>query len=144
KDRHLIFVGGPDIQPLLKGKADKLIMPYDGGTPDLQSFGFLQEAMENVGWIQPSPWGNGKYAMLVFDRVDESNSYLDKVLLDYVRDSDEQATIASQSNNRQVFTNAALLQEVPATAVESQTLTKNLSIWEIAGFGALVLFAFAA
>ncbi|MEK3936258.1 cellulose biosynthesis cyclic di-GMP-binding regulatory protein BcsB [Sporosarcina sp. FSL W7-1349] len=144
KDRHLIFVGGPDIQPLLKGKADKLIMPYDGGTPDLQSFGFVQEAMENVGWIQPSPWGNGKYSMLVFDRVDESNSYLDKVLLDYVRDSDEQATIASQSNNRQVFTNAALLQEVPATAVESQTLTKNLSIWEIAGFGALVLFSFAA
>lgn len=141
RNQNLIFIGGPHVYPLLKDKMDQLLVPYSQGLPDLQSFGFLQEAMDTVSYIQPSLWSD-THAMLIFDRLDESKSFLDKMLLDYLRGSEELATVASQSKNRQVFTNSSLLQESPVTAVQGQAQVNSISAWEIIGFSALILFAF--
>lgn len=141
KDRHLVFLGGPNIQQLLQNKQSDLIIAYDEGRPNLAGFGFLQEAVEKVSWIQSSPW-NSQQVMLVFDQLGQSSTYIDQELLGFLKQTDEVATIAVKMNNKQIYTNASQLGLNGQQESRDQLINEKstFSVWTILGFAALILF----
>ncbi|MBW9234693.1 hypothetical protein JQK62_21070, partial [Leptospira santarosai] len=74
-------MGGPNMQPMLKGMEDQLTVPYTEGVPNLHKFGFLSESVEVFSWMQPNPWSQ-KHEMLVFDSNIQSELMINQPFLD--------------------------------------------------------------
>ena len=91
------------VQPLLQTVQSDLTLSYEKGLPNLQEFGFLQEAVEMVSWIQPSPWSKKPYAILIFDRMDDAKKYMDKTMLDFIKNTDDISIVSVKSTNQQIY-----------------------------------------
>lgn len=139
-DRHAIFMGGPNMQPLLKGMEDQLTVPYAEGVPNLHKFGFLSESVEVFSWMQSNPW-SPKHEMLVFDSNVQSELLIDQPFLDSMKNIQELSTVAVKTTNNQVFTNAIQTEEsVEETAAIVTEAKKPITLWGIGGLIALLVF----
>ncbi len=141
KDHHVIFIGGIGAQPLLRAVQSDLTVSYEQGNPNLQPFGFLQEAVEMTSWIQPSPWSKEPYAILVFDRMNDTTNYVDKAMLDFIKSTTEMSTVAVKATNQQLYTNASQIEKTVEKLKDAQSSNDNSasSVWWIAGFVALLI-----
>lgn len=143
KKNHAIFIGGPEIQPLLKDLEAGLAVSYNRSGPNLSTYGFLSETVNTLSWIQTSPWSE-QYNMLVFDSMRDNQQILDQQLLTFLANTDELATISVRTIDGQNFTNASYLVSQGNQNEQSATPHNediSLSFWWIAGFIALFLIA---
>lgn len=139
-DRHAIFLGGPNIQPLLKDMEDQLTVPYTEGVPNLNKFGFLSESVEVFSWMQSNPW-SPKHEMLVFDLNNQSALLIDQPFLDSLTNIQDLSTVAVKTTNNQVFTNAVEVEETSEEIAGVVSKEKYaISSWGIGGLIALLAF----
>jgi len=142
--RHVVFIGGPDVQPLLNDIREDLTVPYEDGAPNLQLFGFIPEAVEMFSWIQQNPWSDKQHSMFVFDHNAPENVTMDKKFLDFLKNMNEVSTIAVKMNNQQFYTNAVQLEkvvgEVKDVHLDNDDEESALSNWWIVGFIGLLAF----
>ena len=144
ENRHALFIGGPDVQPLLEEKQEELAVSYETGKPDLTALGFMQDASKSFGFIQRNPWGSQQHAVMVIDSLTDV-PVIDQSLMDFLKSTDEVATVAVLSNNRKVYTNAALVQ-VAGNTQEKEVVKSTVipSIGWLIGFGVLLILAIAS
>lgn len=140
ENQHALFIGGPTVQPLLEKKKEELVVSYLTGKPDLATLGFMEDASRSLSFIQPSLWGDQTHTMMVMDSLTK-NLGIDGPLVDFLQMTDESATVAVLSNNRKVYTNAAV---AAAGGVEDDEVEKTAAgpstSWLI-GFGVLLVLA---
>lgn len=141
KNQHALFIGGPDVQPLLKAKQKELAVSYATGKPDLAALGFMGDTSKSVSFIQPSLWGSQGHAMMVMDSL-TNELEIDRPLVDFLQLTNEVATVAVLSNNRKVYTNAASIEAASSVEPnETVKVTAGPSVGWLVGFGVLLVLA---
>jgi cellulose synthase operon protein B len=139
-DRHAIFMGGPNVQPLLKEVENQLAISYNEGIPNLSTFGFLSETVEAFSWMQSNPWSE-KHQMLVFDLNSQAGQIFDETFLDSLMSIDELSSVAVKTTNNQVFTSSVQAEEsIEEIAGVVSKEGYPFSIWGIGGLIALFTF----
>lgn len=141
KKHQLLFIGGPNVQPVLQKQVSELLVSHEKGKPDLASAGFLPETAETVNWIQPSVWSEKKHTMMVWENVDGGAS-IDRKVIEFLSTTEEFATMVVKSENGKMYTNASTIQlESPSSEVKSDRVEEQLSgVW-IGGLVALLIIS---
>ncbi|MGE7932969.1 cellulose biosynthesis cyclic di-GMP-binding regulatory protein BcsB [Viridibacillus arvi] len=138
---NVIFIGGPNEQPLLQKKVNDLIVSYKGNKAVLSDEGFVSETVQQFSWIQKNPWSKGNDSILVIDHQGSTPDYMENNFLEEIINSDELATVVVQSSDKQFFTNAEYEKTNKQLSIDSKNGKSNNSIskWWIVGFGGLLL-----
>ncbi|MGE7837848.1 cellulose biosynthesis cyclic di-GMP-binding regulatory protein BcsB [Viridibacillus arvi] len=138
---NVIFIGGPNEQPLLQKKATDLIVSYNGNKAVLSDEGFVSETAQQFSWIQNNPWSKGNNSILVIDHQGSTLDYMENNFLEEIINSDELATVVVQSSDKQFFTNAEYVKTNKQLSIDSKNGNSNNSIskWWIVGFAGLLL-----
>ncbi len=140
---HLIFIGGPSFHPSLREVEKDLLVGMEKGIPTFESFGFLQEAVKQYSWMQGNPWSDKKYSMIIFSGVGENMSLVDGHFLESLSNLEEPSTVAIQTKEQHLYTNATQFQEVK-DAVKSVKAEENVDVltkWWLIGFASILLLA---
>ncbi len=147
KNSHLLFLGGVNAQPALKNKEKDLVIPFKENAPNLESYGFLQEAVEQYSWIQANPWSKKNYTMMVFDAAHTEANLIDERFLESLTNLNEDSTVAIQTKEHHLYTNANEFEVKKGNLKATQTSDSNSSFmnssWWMVGFGALLVLALA-
>ncbi len=110
KGRHLIFAGGVNQFPLLKGQASTLAVPSDkNGTYDVSGFDMLNETTKQVAFTQASLWDSG-YSMAVFAHLSGKGASITKEMISFLDSNNDTATVINETSGQQIFTNHQQLQ----------------------------------
>lgn len=110
KGRHLIFVGGVNQFPLLKGQASTLTVPSDkNGTYDVSGLDMLNETTKQVAFTQASLW-DSDYSMAVFAPLSGKGASITKEMISFLDSNNDTATVINETSSQQVFTNHQQLQ----------------------------------
>ncbi|MEK5480561.1 cellulose biosynthesis cyclic di-GMP-binding regulatory protein BcsB [Viridibacillus sp. FSL R5-0888] len=138
---NVIFIGGPNEQPLLQKKVNDLIVSYKGNKAVLSDEGFVSETVQQFSWIQENPWSKGNHSILVIDHQGSTPDFMENKFLDEIINSDELATVAVQSSDKQFFTNAEYVKTNKQLNVDSENgkINNSISKWWIVGFAGLLL-----
>ncbi|MGE7772044.1 cellulose biosynthesis cyclic di-GMP-binding regulatory protein BcsB [Viridibacillus arvi] len=138
---NVIFIGGPNEQPLLQKKVTDLIVSYNGNKAVLSDEGFVSETAQQFSWIQNNPWSKGNNSILVIDHQGSTLDYMENNFLEEIIHSDELATVVVQSSDKQFFTNAEYVKTSKQLSIDSKNGKSNNSIskWWIVGFAGLLL-----
>lgn len=142
-DSHIIFIGGTAFHSSLQEMEKNLIVSNEEGSPTFGSFGFLQEAVRQFSWMQGNPWSDDKHSMIIFGRLENDMPFIDAHFLESLSNLEEPATVAIQTKEQHLYTNASQFQEVKGavkgTKVEEEAA--NLTKWWIIGFVSILLLA---
>ncbi|MBK3494629.1 cellulose biosynthesis cyclic di-GMP-binding regulatory protein BcsB [Viridibacillus sp. YIM B01967] len=141
EEEDVIFIGGPNVQPLLQKKVNDLTISYKGEIAELSEEGFVSEAVEQFSWIQKNPWSKDNHSILVIDQQKDKPAYLDEELVNQLANSDEKATIIVQTSNKQFFTNADNVEanEYMNSKTKDSEGNQSISLWWIVAFAGLLL-----
>ncbi|MGE7919675.1 hypothetical protein ACQKM9_12095 [Viridibacillus sp. NPDC093762] len=141
ENANVIFIGGPNEQPLLQKNVNDLIVSYKGNKPVLSDEGFVSETVQQFSWIQKNPWSKGNNSILVMDHQGSTPDYIENNFLQEVINTDELATVVVQSSDKQFFTNAEYAKTNNQVSIDSKNGKSNntISKWWIVGFAGLLL-----
>lgn len=122
-------------------KVNDLIVSYKGNKAVLSDEGFVSETVQQFSWIQENPWSKGNHSILVIDHQGSTPYFMENKFLDEIINSDELATVAVQSSDKQFFTNAEYVKTNKQLNVDSENgkINNSISKWWIVGFAGLLL-----
>lgn len=144
KNHHLIFIGGVREHSLLQSHMSNLIISHKEQLPMLQDHGFLIETVDQIAWIQPSPWNEKNYSMFIIEELGAATEKIDSSFLTLLGQLTEPASIAVYGKNKQIFTNAQQWQDKEKaggeTNISNESQLPKEKKWVIILFGALIVF----
>ncbi|WP_208588474.1 cellulose biosynthesis cyclic di-GMP-binding regulatory protein BcsB [Gracilibacillus suaedae] len=135
---NVIFIGSLEEHKQLQEVSDNLIVQYDGNTPQLDAHGFLQSKVNYYSFVQENVW-NDDYNMVVFDGLQVSDHYVSAELLSYLRNTDNQASVAVQSGTNKFFTNQLEEEQEELEASDKNDERSQSMIGWIIGYIVLII-----
>ena len=143
---HLIFIGDVAKQPALENQKDELIVKYDNGLPDFHSFGFLKEAVHHYAWMQSNPWSKDEHTMIVMNSLveNEKQKIVYRDFLELLTGLEEDSSVAVQTSERQLYTNADQFMRSTSTVKSSTTPSESSQVmikWWFIGLIGIIFFA---